>query len=86
MAIDRAREVPFDLAIIDLRMPDISGIEVLKALKRANPQRSGGVAVLAVVVCLLPVGLAAREVPGGGWMAGRPRRGARLGIPAGSEV
>lgn len=37
-AIDLAREVPFDLAIIDIRMPDISGIEVLKALKRANTQ------------------------------------------------
>jgi DNA-binding NtrC family response regulator len=37
-AIDLAREVPFDLAIIDIRMPDVSGIEVLKALKRANPQ------------------------------------------------
>jgi two-component system response regulator AtoC len=37
-AIERAREVPFDLAIIDIRMPDISGIEVLKALKRANTQ------------------------------------------------
>src|SRR5262245_61082036 len=37
-AIDLAREVPFDLAIIDIRMPDIGGIEVLKALKRANAQ------------------------------------------------
>jgi DNA-binding NtrC family response regulator len=37
-AIDLAREVPFDLAIIDIRMPDVSGIEVLKALKRGNPQ------------------------------------------------
>ena len=38
VAIDLAREVPFDLAIIDIRMPDISGIEVLKAVKRANAQ------------------------------------------------
>jgi two-component system, NtrC family, response regulator AtoC len=37
-AVHLAREVPFDLAIIDIRMPDISGIEVLKALKRANAQ------------------------------------------------
>jgi two-component system response regulator AtoC len=37
-AIHLAREVPFDLAIIDIRMPDIDGIEVLKALKRANAQ------------------------------------------------
>jgi two-component system response regulator AtoC len=37
-AVHLAREVPFDLAIIDIRMPDISGIEVLKALKRANTQ------------------------------------------------
>jgi two-component system, NtrC family, response regulator AtoC len=37
-AIDLAREVPFDLAIVDIRIPDISGIEVLKALKRINTQ------------------------------------------------
>ena len=37
-AIRLAHEVPFDLAIIDIRMPDISGLEVLKALKRANVQ------------------------------------------------
>lgn len=37
-AVQLVREVPFDLAIIDIRMPDISGIEVLKALKRANTQ------------------------------------------------
>jgi two-component system, NtrC family, response regulator AtoC len=37
-ALQLVREVPFDLALIDIRMPDISGIEVLKALKRANPQ------------------------------------------------
>lgn len=37
-AIRLAQDVPFDLAIIDIRMPDISGIEVLKALKRTNGQ------------------------------------------------
>jgi two-component system, NtrC family, response regulator AtoC len=37
-AINLAREIPVDLAIIDIRMPDVSGIEVLKALKRANAQ------------------------------------------------
>jgi two-component system, NtrC family, response regulator AtoC len=37
-AVDLAREVPFDLAIVDIRIPDISGIEVLKALKRINTQ------------------------------------------------
>ncbi|HSF30592.1 MAG TPA: sigma-54 dependent transcriptional regulator [Candidatus Tectomicrobia bacterium] len=37
-AIDLSREVPIDLAIIDIRMPDVSGIEVLKALKRVNAQ------------------------------------------------
>jgi DNA-binding NtrC family response regulator len=35
-AIRLAQEVPFDLAILDIRMPDVSGIEVLKALKRMN--------------------------------------------------
>jgi len=37
-AMQLAREVPFDLALLDIRMPDINGIEVLKALKRVNPQ------------------------------------------------
>lgn len=37
-AIRLAEEVPFDLAILDIRMPDISGIEVLTALKRLNAQ------------------------------------------------
>jgi two-component system, NtrC family, response regulator AtoC len=37
-AIDLSRELPIDLAIIDIRMPDVSGIDVLKALKRVNAQ------------------------------------------------
>jgi DNA-binding NtrC family response regulator len=37
-AIRLAQEVPFDLAILDIRMPDLSGIEVLKTLKRINAQ------------------------------------------------
>ncbi|HXH13279.1 MAG TPA: sigma-54 dependent transcriptional regulator [Alphaproteobacteria bacterium] len=37
-AIRLARDVPFDLAIVDIRMPEISGIDVLKALKRINAQ------------------------------------------------
>jgi DNA-binding NtrC family response regulator len=37
-AIRLAREVPFDLAIVDIRMPDVGGIDVLKALKRINAQ------------------------------------------------
>ncbi len=37
-AIRLGQEVPFDLAIVDVRMPDLDGIEVLKALKRTNAQ------------------------------------------------
>jgi DNA-binding NtrC family response regulator len=37
-AIRLAQDVPFDLAILDIRMPEVSGIEVLKALKRTNAQ------------------------------------------------
>ncbi len=37
-AIQLGQDIPFDLAIIDIRMPDIGGIEVLKALKRTNAQ------------------------------------------------
>lgn len=35
-AIHLAQEVPFDLAIVDIHMPDVDGIEVLKAVKRTN--------------------------------------------------
>jgi DNA-binding NtrC family response regulator len=37
-AIQLGRDIPFDLAIIDIRMPDLGGIEVLTALKRTNAQ------------------------------------------------
>jgi DNA-binding NtrC family response regulator len=37
-AIRLAEEQPFDLAILDIRMPDVDGIEVLKVLKRLNHQ------------------------------------------------
>jgi len=37
-AIQLAQDVPFDLAIVDIRMPDVDGIEVLRSLKRANAQ------------------------------------------------
>jgi DNA-binding NtrC family response regulator len=36
-AIDAARERPFDLAITDMRMPDMNGIETLTALKELDP-------------------------------------------------
>jgi DNA-binding NtrC family response regulator len=36
----RAGERPFDLALVDVNLPDASGIEVLKALKRETPDTS----------------------------------------------
>jgi signal transduction histidine kinase len=36
-AIAYAREHPVDIAILDIRMPDISGVEVLRELKQLDP-------------------------------------------------
>jgi two-component system response regulator PilR (NtrC family) len=35
-AIDRLRSEPFDLLLSDIRMPDVNGVEVLRAAKDAN--------------------------------------------------
>jgi len=35
--LQRLRELPIDLAIIDLRLPDTNGIEVLRQAKKINP-------------------------------------------------
>jgi len=35
--LERLRELPIDLAIIDLRLPDTDGIEVLRQAKKINP-------------------------------------------------
>jgi len=39
-AVQKGAEKPFDLAIVDIRMPDLDGVEVLKALKQINPETS----------------------------------------------
>jgi two-component system response regulator PilR (NtrC family) len=36
-AIERARKTPFDLAITDLRMPDMSGVDTIASLRRIDP-------------------------------------------------
>ena len=36
-AIERLRHAHMDMAIVDLRMPDINGIEVLRAIRSADP-------------------------------------------------
>ena len=37
MALELAREHPFDLAITDIRMPGMNGLETLTALKQIDP-------------------------------------------------
>jgi DNA-binding NtrC family response regulator len=36
-ALEKAREKPFDIALLDLKMPGMQGEEVLEALKRDHP-------------------------------------------------
>jgi DNA-binding NtrC family response regulator len=35
-ALDKARELPFDLVITDLRMPDVGGVELTEAIRASN--------------------------------------------------
>jgi DNA-binding NtrC family response regulator len=37
-AIKKANESEFDVAVIDVKMPEINGIEVMKMIKRLHPQ------------------------------------------------
>ncbi len=37
-AISRAKEVRFDILLLDLRLPDMDGLEVLKLIKKAQPE------------------------------------------------
>jgi DNA-binding response OmpR family regulator len=43
-ALARIREMPFDLVITDLVMPELEGLEVIRALRRESPS----IAILAV--------------------------------------
>lgn len=37
-AVEKARRDPFQVTLLDIRLPDISGIEVLKGLKAMDPE------------------------------------------------
>lgn len=37
-AIDKVKEQNFDLVLMDVKMPEVSGLEALKQIKEANPQ------------------------------------------------
>jgi DNA-binding NtrC family response regulator len=43
-ALERARTVAFDVAVLDLRMPEMPGLEILRELKRRDPD-------IEVIVC-----------------------------------
>lgn len=36
-AVDKVQERPFDVTLMDIRMPDMDGITALKAIKKYNP-------------------------------------------------
>lgn len=48
IAVQLATEEPVDLAIIDLYLPDLSGIQLLKVIKRARPD------IPAIIVTATP--------------------------------
>lgn len=48
VSIQLATENPIDLAIIDLNLPDINGIQLLKAIKRTRPE------VPAIIITAAP--------------------------------
>lgn len=37
-AIEKAKETSFDIAFIDIHMPTMNGVEVLRAIKKIQPQ------------------------------------------------
>ena len=45
--LEKARTGDFDLAIVDLKMPDIDGMDVVEAIKAERP----GMAVIIILLC-----------------------------------
>jgi DNA-binding NarL/FixJ family response regulator len=39
-AIERARQIEYDVALLDVNLPDVSGLEVLKQIKAARPNKA----------------------------------------------
>ena len=37
-ALDKAQEQPYDLLLLDYRLPDLTGLEVLQRLRKTNPR------------------------------------------------
>jgi CheY-like chemotaxis protein len=68
-ALGRLSAQPFDAVLLDLRLPDVDGVEILRRLRRADGPNQH-IPVLAFTAELLPAGAPIREAFDG--VVGKP--------------